>query len=100
MNNRDGYVSQRVLHSMSLPVPSAYHLDYVLRDISKDYGISWSPDPPPRDFMSVLDPLYFDMLSYSLSVNSLSEYLNEGTPQDVDLKGLRKLCLRGKDSQD
>lgn len=53
MNNRDGYVPKRVLQAMSLPVPSGYHLDYVLRDICKNYGISWSPDPPPRDFMLV-----------------------------------------------
>jgi vacuolar protein sorting-associated protein IST1 len=56
MNNRDGHVPRRVLQAMSLPVPSAYHLDYVLRDICKDYGISWSPDPPPRDFVFVLNP--------------------------------------------
>jgi hypothetical protein len=63
MNNRDGYVSQRVLQAMSLPVPSAYHLDYVLRDICKSYGISWSPDPPPRDFAFVLIACFFDALS-------------------------------------
>jgi hypothetical protein len=68
MNNRDGYVSQRVLQGMSLPVPSAYHLDYVLHDICKNLGISWSPDPPPRDFVFVLIACYFDALSSFLAL--------------------------------
>ena len=67
MNNRDGYVSKRVLQAMSLPVPSAYHLDCVLRDICKNYGISWSPDPPPRDFMFVLNIYYFNPVSFFLA---------------------------------
>ena len=65
MEKRNSYVSQRVLKAMSLPIPSAYHLDHTLREITENHGILWFPDPPPRDFMFVHDCIFTLLVLYS-----------------------------------
>lgn len=66
MGNREGYVSQRVLKALSKPVPSAFQLDYFLKELTVEHGVTWDPDPPPREFMWVAP-----LLSIHASINKV-----------------------------
>ncbi|KAF9532289.1 regulator of Vps4 activity in the MVB pathway-domain-containing protein [Crepidotus variabilis] len=79
IGNREGYVSQRVLKALSKPVPTAFQLDYFLKELTNEHGMTWNPNPPPREFIA----------------NALSECLNSEASNEVDLQQLRRLCMRG-----
>ncbi|KAG7452620.1 uncharacterized protein BT62DRAFT_925178 [Guyanagaster necrorhizus] len=77
-NNRDNYVSPRVLKSLSSPPPTSANLDMYLTTIAKMFGVAWTPEPLRQDIL-----------------NELSEILASDSSPLVDLPRLRKLCSRG-----
>ncbi|KAK7467040.1 hypothetical protein VKT23_004102 [Stygiomarasmius scandens] len=52
-NNRDGYVSPRVLKALSVTTPTAAQLDAYLSQIAKAYGVTWVPEPRRQDMYAL-----------------------------------------------
>lgn len=48
-DNKDSYVSPRVLRATSKPTPSAAQLDAYLERIARSYGVSWTAGPQRQD---------------------------------------------------
>ncbi|KAJ7109261.1 regulator of Vps4 activity in the MVB pathway-domain-containing protein [Mycena epipterygia] len=78
VSNRDNHVSNRVVHALSAPSPTAANLDMYLLNIAKTYGVQWTPEPRRQD---ILIPL--------------SEILDPDASPAVDMPRLRQLCSRG-----
>ncbi|OCH95037.1 hypothetical protein OBBRIDRAFT_25471 [Obba rivulosa] len=78
IENRDGYVSSRVVRAIYIPPPSAARLDQYMYNIAKNYNIDWVPDLPPQE-----------------KVNALSVMLDRSTNPLIDIARLRALCSQG-----
>ncbi|OBZ75974.1 hypothetical protein A0H81_04150 [Grifola frondosa] len=78
VNNKDDYVSTRVVRALSSPPPTALRLDQFLYSITQAHGVQWMPDLSPQQ-----------------KVNMLSEMLDPQIMSVVDISRLRKLCSHG-----
>ncbi|KZT26280.1 hypothetical protein NEOLEDRAFT_1132315 [Neolentinus lepideus HHB14362 ss-1] len=79
MNNRDNYVSSKVVRALNMPLPSIASLDEFLSAIAKSAGVKWTPDLSPEQ-----------------RVDALSELLDPSSQVPVvDMPRLRSLCIHG-----
>ncbi|TFK91224.1 hypothetical protein K466DRAFT_660212 [Polyporus arcularius HHB13444] len=78
LENRDGYVSSRVLRAVAAPPPTAARLDHYLYGIARTHNIDWLPDLSPEQ-----------------KVNALSPIVDPEIVSVVDLSNLRALCSHG-----
>ncbi|OSD08684.1 hypothetical protein PYCCODRAFT_1356642 [Trametes coccinea BRFM310] len=78
LENRDNYVSPKVLRAVAAPPPTAVELDMYLYKIARAYNVHWLPDLSPQQ-----------------KVNALSSMLDPEIDDTVDLPRLRSLCSHG-----
>ncbi|CDO72881.1 hypothetical protein BN946_scf185002.g66 [Trametes cinnabarina] len=78
VENRDGYVSPKVLRAVAAPPPTATELDMYLYKIAQTYNVHWLPDLSPQQ-----------------KVNALSSMLDPEIVDTVDMARLRSLCAHG-----
>ncbi|KAI0673046.1 regulator of Vps4 activity in the MVB pathway-domain-containing protein [Trametes maxima] len=78
LENRDNYVSPKVLRAIAAPPPSAVELDMYLYKTAHAFGVQWLPDLSPQQ-----------------KVNALSSILDPEIVGTVDLARLRSLCSHG-----
>ncbi|EMD38438.1 hypothetical protein CERSUDRAFT_113595 [Gelatoporia subvermispora B] len=76
--NRDGYVSARVVRILSALPPSASRLDQYMYNIAKNYNVDWVPDLPAPE-----------------KINALSVVLDQSSTPLIDIGRLRALCSQG-----
>ncbi|EIW60055.1 uncharacterized protein TRAVEDRAFT_27771 [Trametes versicolor FP-101664 SS1] len=78
VENRDNYVSHKVLRAVAAPPPSATELDMYLYNVARSYNVHWLPDLSPQQ-----------------KVNALSSILDPEIVGIVDLARLRQICSHG-----
>ncbi|KAI0327171.1 hypothetical protein GY45DRAFT_1327991 [Cubamyces sp. BRFM 1775] len=78
LENRDNYVSPKVLRAVAAPPPTAVELDMYLYNIARTYNVQWLPDLSPQQ-----------------KVNALSSMLDPEIVGTVELDRLRSLCSHG-----
>ncbi|KAI0636797.1 regulator of Vps4 activity in the MVB pathway-domain-containing protein [Trametes polyzona] len=78
LENRDNYVSPKVLRAVAAPPPTATELDMYLYNIARTYNVHWLPDLSPQQ-----------------KVNILSSILDPEIAGTVELARLRSLCSHG-----
>ncbi|KAI8998478.1 regulator of Vps4 activity in the MVB pathway-domain-containing protein [Trametes punicea] len=78
LENRDNYVSPKVLRAVASPPPSAAELDLFLYRVARTYNVHWLPDLSPQQ-----------------KVDALSSVLDPEIAGTVDLARLRSLCSHG-----
>ncbi|KAI0780756.1 regulator of Vps4 activity in the MVB pathway-domain-containing protein [Trametes elegans] len=78
LENRDNYVSPKVLRAVAAPPPTAAELDRYLYNTARSFNVHWLPDLSPQQ-----------------KVNALSSILDPEIVDTVDLSRLRALCSHG-----
>ncbi|KAI0831488.1 regulator of Vps4 activity in the MVB pathway-domain-containing protein [Trametes gibbosa] len=78
IENRDNYVSPKVLRAVAAPPPTAAELDMYLYNIARTYNVPWLPDLSPQQ-----------------KVNMLSSILDPEIAGTVELARLRSLSAHG-----
>ncbi|THH29641.1 hypothetical protein EUX98_g4555 [Antrodiella citrinella] len=77
VENRDNYVSHRVVQILGAPAPSAAWLNQYLYNIAKAHSVDWHPGLQPHE-----------------KVNAISEMLDPSSAPEVDMDRLRQLCAQ------